>query len=63
MSRSGVFQRTTLQRFFSDASGATAIEYGLIAGFIAIAIIVSLNSLGHGLNTTFTTVNNAFPTK
>ena len=42
--------------FLRNESGATAIEYGLIAAGIAIAIIVAVNGLGTQLNTTFTTV-------
>jgi len=44
-------------KFWSDESGATAIEYGLIAARIALAIIAAVNTLGTSLNTTFTTVN------
>jgi pilus assembly protein Flp/PilA len=40
-----------------DESGATAIEYGLIAAGIAVAIIVAVQGLGTSLNTTFTTVS------
>ena len=42
--------------FCRDESGATAIEYGLIAAGISIAIIVAVTSLGTSLNTTFTSV-------
>ncbi|MBY0610726.1 MAG: Flp family type IVb pilin [Beijerinckiaceae bacterium] len=52
--------RDGLRRFASDASGATAIEYALIAGFIAVALIVSLGNIGSALNVTFTNVNNGF---
>lgn len=44
-------------RFWSDESGATAIEYGLIAAGIALAIIATVNLLGDTLNTKFTTIN------
>jgi pilus assembly protein Flp/PilA len=44
-------------RFAKDESGATAIEYGLIAAGISVAIIVAVNSLGTTLNNTFTSVN------
>jgi pilus assembly protein Flp/PilA len=44
-------------KFLSDQSGATAIEYGLIAAGIALAIITAVNGLGSTLNTTFTSVN------
>lgn len=40
-------------RFVKDESGATAIEYGLIAGLIAVAIIVGAGALGTALNTKF----------
>ena len=46
-------------RFFKDESGATAIEYGLIAAGISVAIIVAVASVGSGLNTTFTSVQTA----
>jgi pilus assembly protein Flp/PilA len=43
-------------RFVKNESGATAIEYGLIAAGIAVAIITVVNGLGSQLNTTFTTI-------
>ena len=46
-------------RFLNDESGATAIEYGLIAAGISIAIIVAVNGLGTNLNGKFTSVNNS----
>jgi pilus assembly protein Flp/PilA len=48
-----------VSRFVQDESGATAIEYGLIAAGISVAIIAVLQGLGTRLNTTFTTVQNA----
>ena len=48
-----------LIRFFRDESGATAIEYGLIAAGISVAIVVVVQTVGTDLNTTFTTVANA----
>jgi pilus assembly protein Flp/PilA len=45
--------------FLRDESGATAIEYGLIAAGIAVAIISVLNGLGSKLKTTFTSVSTA----
>jgi pilus assembly protein Flp/PilA len=45
--------------FLRDESGATAIEYGLIAAGISVAIIVAVQSTGSGLNTTFTSVSTA----
>jgi pilus assembly protein Flp/PilA len=47
--------RTTVARFVKDASGATAIEYGLIAAGIAVAILVAVNSVGSSLTTLFNT--------
>jgi pilus assembly protein Flp/PilA len=44
-------------KFLSDQSGATAIEYGLIAAGIALAIITVVNGLGTNLNNVFTSVN------
>ena len=43
--------------FLKDDSGATAIEYGLIAAGISIVIIASVNSVGTALNGTFSTVS------
>ena len=47
-----------LKNFAKNESGATAIEYGLIASLIGVAIIGALTSLGGGLNATFTGVKN-----
>lgn len=47
-------------RFLNDQSAATAIEYGLIAAGIALAIIVVVSGLGTQLNTTFGSVSSAF---
>jgi pilus assembly protein Flp/PilA len=44
-------------RFLQDQTGATAIEYGLIASGIALAIIAVVNGLGTNLNTKFTSIN------
>jgi pilus assembly protein Flp/PilA len=46
-------------RFIRDESGATAIEYGLIAAGIAVAIIATVQALGSNLNSTFTSVSTA----
>jgi pilus assembly protein Flp/PilA len=48
-----------LARFHKDQSGATAIEYGLIAAGISVAIIAVVQALGTNLNTTFSTVSSA----
>ncbi len=45
-----------LRRFADDENGATAIEYGLIAALIAVAIIVAVTSLGTGLSSKFTRI-------
>ena len=44
-------------RFLKDEAGATAIEYGLIAAGISIAIIAAVNGLGTNLNAKFTSIN------
>ena len=46
-------------RFVNDQSGATAIEYGLIAAGISVAIITVVGTLGTSLNATFTSVSTA----
>jgi len=47
---------TTIVRFIKNESGATAIEYGLIAALIAVVIIGAVTVVGTSLSTTFTTV-------
>ena len=47
------------KRFLRDQNGATAIEYGLIAAGISIAIIAVVKNVGTNLNGTFTSVQNA----
>jgi pilus assembly protein Flp/PilA len=49
--------RNLVSRFISNESGATAIEYGLIAAGIAVAIIAAVNTLGQTLKGTFSGVN------
>jgi pilus assembly protein Flp/PilA len=46
-----------ISRFFRDESGATAIEYGLIAALIAVVIITGVTAVGTNLSTTFTTLS------
>ena len=46
-----------IARFAKDESGATAIEYGLIAALVSIAIIAALNALAISLNSTFSKVS------
>jgi pilus assembly protein Flp/PilA len=52
--------RTYIAQFLKDESGATAIEYALIAGLISLAIIAAAISIGTELNTTFTEVDTGF---
>ena len=47
-----------ISRFYKDESGATAIEYGLIAALIALAIMVGAGALGNALGTKFNTIAN-----
>jgi len=46
-----------ISRFVRDESGATAIEYGLIAALIAVVIITGVTALGNKLSTTFTSLS------
>lgn len=48
-----------ISRFFKDETAATAIEYGLIAAGIALAIIVAVNGLGSKLNAKFSSINSS----
>lgn len=58
MERKQVVKNVILS-FLSDEKAATAIEYGLIAAGIAIAIIATVQALGTSLNATFSTVSSA----
>jgi len=49
--------KTLFNRFVKDESGATAIEYGLIASLIGVAIIVGATALGGSLNNTFSNLS------
>jgi pilus assembly protein Flp/PilA len=51
------FPMQLLWRFAKDESGATAIEYGLIAAGIALVIIPAVKGIGSTLNTKFTSIN------
>jgi pilus assembly protein Flp/PilA len=51
--------KNLLARFVKDESGATAIEYGLIAAGIALAIIAAVNGLGSKLSGTFTSISSS----
>ena len=49
--------KNLVSRFVKDESGATAIEYGLIAAGISVVIITAVNLVGTNLNTVFTTIS------
>jgi pilus assembly protein Flp/PilA len=51
--------KNLIARFVKDQSGATAIEYGLIAAGISLAIIAVVNGLGTSLNTKFTSISSS----
>ena len=51
--------RRLFSKFLADQSGATAIEYCLIAAGISIVIVVAVNGIGTTLNTKFTSVNSS----
>jgi len=54
-----MFQAIT--SFLRDEEGATAIEYGLIAGLISVVIILTVTDVGGKLKDTFTSIKNALP--
>lgn len=54
--------KTIVSRFVRDESGATAIEYGLIAGLVSVVIVTALLALGPRLTGVFTSITNALPT-
>jgi len=49
----------TLRRFLQDDTGATAIEYGLIAALVSVVIIVALTTVGDNLTSTFNAIGTA----
>ena len=55
--------KALVQGFWKDESGATAIEYGLIAAGIALAIIAAVKALGSTLNGVFTAIDTGLTTK
>jgi pilus assembly protein Flp/PilA len=57
--KEGAVNMSIFKSFIKDESGATAIEYGLIAAGISVAIIAVVQGLGSKLNTTFTSVQTA----
>jgi len=48
-------------RFLKDESGATAIEYGLIAALVAVVLVTALTAMGGKLSSTFNSVSAALP--
>jgi pilus assembly protein Flp/PilA len=50
--------KSIFARFLKDQSGATAIEYGLIAALIAVVIIAGVTAVGSKLNVKFTSISN-----
>jgi pilus assembly protein Flp/PilA len=54
--------KNLFNRFVKDQSGATAIEYGLIASLIGVAIIVGAGLLGTSLNSTFSNISTKLDT-
>jgi pilus assembly protein Flp/PilA len=59
LDQKGRAMKLWFENFFKDEHGATAIEYGLIAAGIAVAIIAVVQGVGSGLNTTLTSVSTA----
>lgn len=55
--------KALVSRFLKDESGATAIEYGLIASLIAVAIITAAGALGNQISTTFNNITTALKPK
>ncbi len=53
----------SIKNFLQDERGASAVEYGLIVGLIAVAIVAVLGTLGGGLNNLFTSISNSLPKK
>jgi pilus assembly protein Flp/PilA len=54
-----IYMKNLISRFVKDESGATAIEYGLIAAGIAIATIAAVKGVGSQLSTNFVTISNS----
>jgi len=54
--------KSFIQQFLREEDGVAAIEYGLLAGLIAVAIIVAATTLGGNLSTLFTNIGNRLPT-
>ncbi|QDA35687.1 Flp family type IVb pilin (plasmid) [Paracoccus liaowanqingii] len=54
--------KNRLVRLVRNESGATAIEYGLIAGLVAVVLVTALALMGDSLNDTFTAITGSMPT-
>ncbi|MGU7812615.1 Flp family type IVb pilin [Burkholderia sp. AW49-1] len=54
--------KALIKRFLKEEDGVTAIEYGLIAGLVAVAIIAGVSSLGTNLNSMFSTIGTCVST-
>ncbi len=54
--------KALIKRFLKEEDGVTAIEYGLIAGLIAVAIIVGASAVGTNLNSTFSKIGTCVST-
>jgi pilus assembly protein Flp/PilA len=54
--------KSLFTHFAQDESGATAIEYGLIAGLVSVVIIVAVTTAGQQLNTVWTSIGTALAT-
>jgi pilus assembly protein Flp/PilA len=61
MTEKGLQLTKLLKKFVADESGATAIEYGLIAALIALALVSALSLLGPKIGNTFNSVGNNMP--
>lgn len=55
-------QMTLLKQFWQEDDGATAIEYGLIAGLVSVVIIVAITALGGNLSAIFQTISDKMST-
>jgi pilus assembly protein Flp/PilA len=53
-----IIMRELISSFLGNESGATAVEYGLIASFIALAVITGLKTVGTNLNVKFSSISN-----
>jgi pilus assembly protein Flp/PilA len=53
--------KTLIERFMKDEDGATAIEYGLIAALIGVAVIAAVRAVGTNLSQTFSAIESALP--